>query len=38
MDPVGLGKEQQNVPSWEISEEGAKLLNSEGINFKHLPG
>lgn len=38
IDPVCLGKEQQNVPSWGISEEGTKLLNSEGINFKHLPG
>lgn len=38
IDLSGLGKEKQNVLSWEISEEGTKSLMSEGINFKHLPG
>lgn len=36
IDLLGPGKEQQNVLGWKISEEGTKLLKSEGINFKYL--
>ena len=33
IDPLGLGKEQQNVPSGEISEEGTKLLRVKKSNL-----